>query len=225
MKRTDFLKRSAVIGGAFILFKELPSAEDEAFAETLTPMRQGSTTTVLQGVDHVGKNYDFGFQRAIDLPWKKENFDPVLLRRSMPMKPALSFQIEEPWGWNQTQIFRTPFAATMTQFASRHANMTWWAQVTRQALKSHLKSVEYALEWGARNPGPITHINEFGDREIYVPHVMGGAKELLGRLPRKRDTFTLRPLRDLQLLTWRNANDTDERRDEWLSEITLEAHR
>ena len=222
MKRSDFLKRAAIIGGSVVLFKELPPADEAAFSavETLTPVAQGSTITSLQGLGLEGHQIiAFGFDQAASLPWHLEQFEPKFLRRSLPMKPATSTEVK--WGLsgkNVTQIFRTPFSATGSHLAVMEDGT--WAQITRRALMSHLQSVEHALEHGRLKRWAAARGEHMG---IYRIGQMAGAIQLLGRPPLKSDTFTLRVLRDLSLCQYVNVADI--RVGEWLSEITLEAHR
>ncbi len=229
MKRSDFLKRSAIISGSIVLFKELPAAHEEAFA-SLTPLPEASTLPkALYGYQANPGPWviEYGFEQAAALPWHLEKFNPVLIRRALPANPAYNIKVE----WlhrgkkheNYTQIVRTPFSASNAQMAStfaREEGRDRWSQITRQALKSHLKAVEEILEHSKGSNGVIQR----NGYEMSI-HTLSGSRQLLGRLPRRSDTFVLRPLRDLALLTNRQANDADMRTDEWLSEITLEAHR
>lgn len=237
--RKSFLKQVGVVAGAAIFLRELPTGGYQLETAEGAALPKRGSVTIMQGWvegDRLSNRLEMGFEQAMSLPWGKENIDfPVLKRAVADMGPAYSTEVE--WIYknrlgrriakkNYTQIIRTPYTITGTMVAAKPEVIQ---QIRRQALKHHLKSVEEILRVGVpfkSVPPKPWHLMTEEDWMTYRPmQTMGGARHFLGRMPQKGDTFSLRVLRDLALYLNRQHNDSDSITDEWLSEISLVAHR
>lgn len=108
--------------------------------------------------------------------------------------------------YNFQQIIRTPFGLTGTEASTyRYGADSPLVQLRKSALHQHLRDVENTLLHGKRSRTMASQWSSCGGVECF------GA----GRL-------ALRPLRDLVLLTNRQANDEDRYTEEFLSEFTLQ---
>lgn len=179
-----------------------------------------------------------GFEKALSL-FPNRRF-PLLRRAVKNQKPAFSTKVE----WlandrrgrryaehNWTTIFRNPWGVTNTFRSSRLYRDTSTSRKEREilgaeyvkerlkALEGHLTAIEHSLKYGVRS---VDYNAPYG----MCTH-MGGVLDVLERKRNilRSDKLTLRVLRDLVILTNRQANDADEYREEWLSEVTLEVTR
>lgn len=135
--------------------------------------------------------------------------------------------------YNYTSIFRWVWSATNCQLASRQYAQGYtlspaelparvdpilsgeFGRERLRTLHKMLEGIEASIADGVRS---------YDTSGAYTRTTMGGVRDILGRKVKETDTLKLWVLRDLCLLTNRQAPDSDSYSEEWLCEISLEAH-
>lgn len=209
MDRKSFLRLG--IAAAFTPLIGFPRAPAPAYAEG-SKLAKPLPAMVPLGNDRV---IAIGYANAV---YGYEHVYPTLARAVKNMQPAMSTMIE--WvdsrgkaEFNYAQIVRTPFGATGTEMSRHHYTdrfETFIRGQRKDALHSHLADVEQTLLNGKRLDTKMS-----GRYPIPI-RLCGGVNCF------KPGNLSLRPLRDLVLLTSRQAMDEDRYTEEYLGEFSLQ---
>jgi hypothetical protein len=235
MDRKKFLQASFVVATLPFLPKGWLLAPPPAFKQGSGPLKP-ILNTGIDLLDSSQRVIEIGFANAI---MGYEHLYPTLAKAVENMSPAKSTIViwddqgndvewwkhrprpYEPYDagvyvdrlirkskgkYNYQQIIRTPFGMTNTEMSStRYGPVSPIVQLRRSALHQHLGDVENTLRFGKRS------------RKVARPWSSCGGVECFGA-----GRLALRPIRDLVLITNRQANDEDHYTEEFLSEFTLQ---
>lgn len=204
MRRREFIKHGLAGGASLYVLGSLPQAK------AATPKVQTSSYRPAGFVEAI-KGYESRFPTL-----------NLALRNAKPMTRTHVKWVQKTGAAriNNAQILRQPWGMSHTFMATSPDEM-----MKRETLKKRLEilqSVENVLLWGEPDGNEYYSHDEDGIF-TYRRLMAGGAMHYLGRKPTKRDRFELHVLRDLTLLTNRQANDWDGRMDEFICEISLVA--